>query len=75
MIAKPAKGSLDQKLITNVLCFKEGGIFATMWEVRMDIRPIDFNQEVNRVLDKVAGTVCEQGLIGVYFLARTSPSG
>lgn len=70
-----AEWSLDSEFITYLLSFEEGSVFSAMREVGMNIRPIDLDQEIDSFLPKSTLTFSEHGLIGVYFLTKTSPSG
>lgn len=70
-----AEWSLNGELITYLLSLEEGSVFSAMREIRMNIRSIDLDQEVNSFLTKSILTFSEHGLIGVYFLTKTSPSG
>ena len=75
VIVESPKRTLDKQLISNLLCFEEGSVLATMGEVGMVIRSINLNQKFDSVLHVELNTVWEQALMGVYFLANISPYG
>ena len=72
---KAAEWSFNGELVSYLLSLEKWSVFSAMREIRMNVGSIDLDQEVDRFLTKRAVTFSEQGLIGVYFLTRTSPSG
>ena len=70
-----AEWSFNGELVSHLLSLEEWSVFSAMREIRMNVGSIYLDQEVDSFLTKRAVTFSEQGLIGVYFLTRTSPSG
>lgn len=63
-----AKGSFDEKLISNVLGLQVRSIFAAMREVGMNIGSIDFDQKIDFILHSVDGYSLRASIDGCVLL-------